>query len=178
MDNSVRYGADLLPHVQASDRADRYSLNLWRWLRKHRKHPLFVAISTRERGPYDPKRTQPGDIYIGLGDLDQGWLHGARLSEILCSGTKASEWAFPPAYKFELIPYWWQGYIAGGKCFIDPEHLLYFDKERWDEAPDGKERACIWCCNHQQYLHTTMIPRTAWSNTAPEGAQEEETPCA
>lgn len=150
---------------------DRCSLNLWRWARKALKNErigLIMAFATQEGKEYDSAKTQASSLYIGYcgwrGDLDDGWLHGSRLTEVLCSGVKAAAFAFPPRMRFVIVPDWWERYIAGGKCFIDPEHWLH-GYERWKESEDGKERTCSWCNDRTQRLHTEMVPKTEWRNT-------------
>jgi len=147
---------------------DRYSLNLWRWARKALRNErigIAVAFATQGGKEYDPAKTQASSLYIGYcdyrGGFDDGWLHGSRLTEVLCNGVKAAAFAFPPRMGFVIVPDWWERYMAGGKCFIDPEHWLY-GHERWKESPDGKERTCIWCGDHKQHLHTEMVSKTEW----------------
>jgi len=170
------HAKEILPQIAptSTSQADRFSLNLWRWVRKACRGNskgqlhLFVAIATKDAGSFDPTRTQASSLYIGLGNLDEGWLHGSRLSEILCTGVKASGYAYPPRMKFEIIADWWERYIVGGKCFIDPAHTLYFDRERWQESADGKERTCLWCGKHKQHLHAEMVEKTDWRNPTTE----------
>lgn len=154
-------GIELLPLIKASSKADRFSENLMKWVRKYQDRQLIVAIATEGERKFDPSLTQSGYLYIGYTPLEYDWLMGSRLSEILCNGSKASTWAFR-GLKFVEVSDWWQRYIEGGKCFIDPEHGLYSDRERWDVAEDGKSRRCLWCENHEQYLHTELIEKTSW----------------
>lgn len=155
-------GHDLLPMIQANSRGERYSKNLMDWVQKHKKHNLVVAYSTKGNEAYNPEKTQASNIYIGIHDLDEGWLSGARLSEILCNGNKSDEFAHPPKHNFQVIPDWWKGYISNGKCHIDPEHALYADGERWQISDDGKTRKCVWCNNHDQFEHMEMVPYYSW----------------
>lgn len=155
------YGKELLPLIKSAGRADMFSENLWKWVRKHKDHPLFVAFSEKDGESYDEAKTCASRLYVGFHHLDgDGWLNGARLSEILCYGTKASEWAYPPGMKFTEIADWWEKYMERGKCFIDPEHTLYLDKERWME--EGNIRTCVWCGIFQQQEHVEMVPRKDW----------------
>lgn len=143
---------------------DKHSLNLWRWARRAirtERTALFVAFATDNVRGYDPATTQASSTYIGYGNLDDGWLCGSRLSEILCTGNKATEFAYPPRRGFVIIPDWWQRYITGGKCFIDPEHLIY-GRERWQESADGQERTCRWCGTYRQHLETYTEQKTRW----------------
>lgn len=164
-----------LPQITPTNHVpqDRYSLNLWRWARKKLRQinspsiGLVVAFATEGKKEYDPTKTQASSLYIGIGngfsDIDDGWLHGARLTEVLGNGVKAVSFAFPPRMKFVIVPDWWERYAAGGKCIIDPKHWLY-GHERWQVSEDGQERTCIWCGNATQRLHTEMVPKTEWRN--------------
>lgn len=154
-------GIELLPLIKASSKADRFSENLMKWVRKYKDRNLIVAIATEGKRQFDPSLTQSSHLYIGYTPLEDGYLMGSRLSEILCNGTKTSTWAFH-GLKFVEVSDWWQRYIDGGKCCIDPEHWLYADKERWDVVAGGKSRRCLWCGNHEQYLHSEMVEKTSW----------------
>ena len=156
---------DILPKIKASSKTDRYSQNLMAWVRKQRECELFVAIATSEGQQYDPSKTQASRLYVGRHRIDEeGFLFGSRLSQILCNGAKTETFAFVPGMKFVVVPDWWAGYISGGKCFIDPEHTLYYDRERWEETDKagGKHRHCVWCGNFEQYEHTEMKPEKSW----------------
>lgn len=163
----MKYGKDLLPLIKADSKTERFSENLMKWVRKHRNVPLFVAYSlvSLDGVPlpeFSFDKTCTSNLYIGLGDLDQGYLHGARLSQIISNGVNAEEFAYTPKMKFQIIPDWWERYIECAKCCIDPEHRLYGDRERWQVSDDGKQRTCLWCGNHRQYEHTEMVPRKEW----------------
>lgn len=155
------YGKELLLLIKAGGKADRYSENLMEWVRKYRDRRLIVAIATEGKRQFDPALTQSAYLYIGYAPLEDGYLMGSRLSEILCNGIKTSTWAFH-GLKFVEVPDWWQRYIEGGKCCIDPEHWLYADRERWNVAADGKTRRCLWCGNYHEYLHSEMVEKTSW----------------
>lgn len=121
-----------------------HSSNFRKWINHHsrrgRNSPLFAAYSEysyvdSSNVPRDSTKTQCSHIYIGFGDLDQGYLHGSRLSEIICVGSEAGTWAFPPAYHFQKMPDWMEAYEKGGLCWLDPEHLFY--PERLIDQSDG-----------------------------------------
>lgn len=155
-------GKELFPQIKAESKADRHSQNFMKWVRKYRDRRLFVAFATEGTKTYDPRKTQSGSLYVGFFNLDGGWLHGSRLSDIICNGTKAGTFAFGPHMKFVTVPGWLERYIEGGKCVIDPEHWLYADRERWEESADGKTRRCLWCGNYDEYLHSEMVEKTSW----------------
>jgi hypothetical protein len=163
-------GRDLLPKIKATGRGDKFSENLMKWVRKHRNSPLFVAYSSiscidgKRLPDFGFDKTCAGNLYIGFGDIDDGWLHGARLSEIICNGTKAKEWAYPPRMNFQKVDGWWERYMVSGKCTIDPEHTLYHDCERWQE--DGDTRLCLWCGGHRQVKRRYQMEREEWRNEA------------
>lgn len=156
-------GKDLLPKIKATSRSDRFSLNLMKWVRKHQDYPLFVAytpiccITGQHLPEFNPDKTCASQLYIGLGNMDDGWLHGSRLSEIICNGTAATSFAYPPRMNFQIIDHWWGLYLAKGKCAIDPEHSLYYDRERWEEQ--GNSRLCLWCGEFRQEKQTHLVER-------------------
>ena len=158
-------GRELLPQIKATGKADRYSENLMKWVKKYKNTPLFVAMSTSDGQSYDPEKTQASRLYVGKHRIDEeGFLFGSRLSSILCEGAKAETFAFVPGMKFVVIEGWWEKYIIGGKCFIDPEHRLYYDRERWEEteSSNGKLRHCVWCGDYEQYVHIEQVPKKSW----------------
>lgn len=151
-----------LDAINPKHHGDRYSENLYKWLNKHKTTPLFVAfsgVSNLNGKPmtYDPRKTQCGNIYIGYGDMNDGWVNGAQLSAIISAGTKAKSWANPPRLKFTPLPNWLDEYQAKGKCHIDPSHLFY--PERW--ATDVDARQCEWCGTQEKRI-TRMVPNHSW----------------
>ena len=165
---------ELLFHIKAKERGERFSANLFKWCRKHRGVNLFVAFSSvscfdeTKECFFEYGYTMPEQLYIGFGDLDDGWLHGARLTDIICNGTKANEFAFPPDREFTIIDDWWNQYVSAGKCCIDPEHILYDDRERWEQQ--GKSRTCVWCGDFEQELTIKYEPREIWMKKIKSGA--------
>ncbi len=158
---------ELLPLIKSKSKGDKFSEYLVKFLKTRRDWPIFAAFSQwneidGEDIQYSPDKTQTRNIIIGYGDMDDGWVHGARLSSIIGGRAGKEQFAYSPAFKCILLPDWFDRYIEGGKCCIDPEHRLYADSERWEVSPDGKDRRCIWCGNHEQYLHTEMVPRQSW----------------
>jgi hypothetical protein len=167
-------GKELLPLIRANCKGDRYSENLMKWVRKHREWPMVVAFIghcsiTGERLEYDPTKSMARQIVVGLGDMSDGWIHGRRLSEVICGlrGVLTHNYAYSHQFFPVELPDWWQGYIEGGKCFIDPEHWLYADHERWEVSEDRKTRRCLWCGNHEQFLHSEMVKKTSWRKREP-----------
>lgn len=154
-------GRELLPLIRAKSKGDRHSENLMKWVRKHRDWPMVVAFIghcsiTGERLEYDPAKTMPRQIVIGIGDMSDGWIHGRRLSEIISGiyGVRSENYAYSRQFHPVELPDWWQRYIEFGKCFIDPAHRIYADRERWKISEDGQSRQCIWCGGFTQNLHT------------------------
>lgn len=149
----------LFKAMQAMPETHR-SENLLAWVRKqaHRgDYPLFVAFNqgcnvigvTIE---YDQAQTQCGQLYLGIGHLDQGWMHGSRLSEILRNGSKAETWAYPSAKRFIAIDNWFKNYLAQGLCWLDPEHYLY--GHRWDT---GEESRTCTSCGYRELKVVEMV---------------------
>lgn len=145
---------ELLPLIKAKGKGDRFSENLVKWVKRWDKtrgnRPLSVTFLhwsniDGSHVEYLPGTTQPNHILIGDGDNEE-WFYGCKLSQIIGGGRGSSDvFAYPPKMTKTPLPDWFQGYIKGGKCFIDPEHRLYYDKERWQVSEDGNTRNCLWC---------------------------------
>lgn len=150
-------GLQLLPYIKAKGRNEKYSENFMKWVRKHREDTISVMflhwsnIDGSEVNIQNGK-TQPQQILVGTGVDHNGWFYGARLSDILCNGAKALNYAWPPKFKKTSLPNWIEGYIRGGKCFVDPEHRWY-GNERWKLFANGESRECIWCNEITQHKH-------------------------
>lgn len=142
----------------------KYSDNFNRWRRKHEKRSsLFVAFSKcslldNSKIEYCQTKTQVQNLIIGFGEIDGGYVHGSRLSEIICNGSKAGVWAYCPEYNFIVIDDWLDLYEEKGICHIDPEHFLY---SNWEMISDN-ERVCVHC-DHIQHRKTEMVPRYSWA---------------
>jgi hypothetical protein len=169
-------GADLLPLVKAKSKGDRFSENFMKWVRRWSKErpsseleAVFLHWSNLDGSHVDyvPGTTQPSNILIGRSD-NEGWFYGQRLSSIIGGKNGPDVFAFPPSMATTPLPDWLQGYIEGGKCFIDPEHRLYADRERWQVSKNGKTRDCLWCGKVTQAKRTKRrtVVDTYWE-TAP-----------
>lgn len=140
-------------------RADKYSLNLWKFLKKHGPHfwgayfTMWNCVTGELDVFYDKKKSQAPNIYIGLLDED-GYLMGAQLSQILCNGAKTRTFAHPPKKMFQEMPLFWQEYEKHGKCAIDPEHWMYADKDRYEPTTGVTLRTCKWCGLVQRKVET------------------------
>lgn len=109
---------------------DKYSPNLHKWLRKHRHHDMKVW-----------RFSDSSIFYIGY--MCDGMLHGVRLMEVLCSGTKAEVYCylgFP-----QEMPDFWHRYQEQGRCAIDTEHNRRFIGDENRYVVDGDTRTCQWC---------------------------------
>lgn len=137
-----------LVSMRPSGRADKFSLNLFKFLKKHGSNYWEVCFSPwncitgEDDVVYSEFETIAPNLYIGFLDED-GYFMGARLSEIICNGAKTKTWAHSPSKKFVPVPDFWVRYSEYGKCAIDPEHKLYFAKERYTQ--NGTLRSCDWC---------------------------------
>lgn len=153
---------EYLTSIDPKKQGEKYSENLHKWLKKHRNVPLFVAfseVSDLNGKPvyHNPNKTQCNQIYIGYGDMNDGWVNGAKLSAIITNGTKAQSWAYSAALKFTPLNDWFTQYQVQGKCLIDPSHLFY--PERWDS--EENTRQCKWCEKKEQRI-TRMVPSYHW----------------
>lgn len=136
----------------------KYSPNLHRWLTmRSKKHHAWTSRVYRDNY---------GVLLIGR--LDDGYLIGTRLYDVLCNGTKAGSWAIADRGFVEVVDFW-PRYVAEGRCAIDPEHERFFvgDDTRWTQ--DGDTRACLWCGKAQQVLTrwTETVERQEWRNLQP-----------
>ena len=133
--------------VRPSGYNDKFSLNLYKFLKKHGEHYRKVYFSpwnciTGEKDVvYSPDKTLASNIYIGFVCKD-GYLMGARLTEICCNGVKTKTWSHPPK-DYAPISDFWERYSKNGKCVIDPEHTFYYQKDRY--VVGGTLRTCKWC---------------------------------
>lgn len=165
---------DQLEMIRATEREDRYSKNLYDWLRKVRsKHwsapQVFIRIGEElcQADAYDPSRTQCPAIYIG--DVFDGDLIGSRLSEILSQGRKAQTWCYSgfgesPALE-NITENFWSRYITDGKCALDPEHRLYRDRERYETR--DSHRTCRWCGREEQrHIELQLRRKEVWAPAA------------
>lgn len=163
---------ELLPLIKAKGRSDRYSENMMKWVKRWgRDRPtselnaVFLHWNNIDGSHVDMVEgtTQAHQILIG-NISGEGWFSGARLSCILGQGTRAEIYAFGRNFDKTVLPNWFEGYISGGKCFIDPEHRLYYDKERWQVSEDGKIRHCLWCGEVTQHkrVKRRVIKDTYW----------------
>ena len=147
-------------------RADKFSLNLFKFLKKHGLNYWEICFSpcnciTGARDvEYSEKSTIAQNLYVGFLDED-GYFMGARLSEIICNGAKTKTWAHPPKKAFVPVPDFWERYVEHGKCAIDPEHTLYFPKNRCTE--NGSLRVCKWCGRVERAIVTEKtIKQKTW----------------
>lgn len=158
-------GKDLLPLIKAKGRGDRFSENLYKWVKKYDNRDLSVFFMHRSwldgsNVDYDPEFTQAPQLVVGE-MYEDGWVHGMRLLQILGNGTSVGMYAIPPGWNAVLLPDWWENYIKGGKCHIDPEHRLYAGSERWQT--NGKTRTCLWCGQWHEQQHKRRVSKTVTS---------------
>lgn len=133
----------------------KYSPNLHKWMTA--KHPGHRARTSRVYS--SPDRG------LMIGRVDDGYLIGTRLNDVLCNGSKARSWAIGARGLVEVSDFW-PRYLAEGRCAIDPEHAMYFigDDTRWTQ--EGDTRACLWCGKARQVLArwTEAVERQEWRN--------------
>lgn len=91
-----------------------------------------------------------GDSRLFIGTIDDGYLNGAKLNEVLARGSSAKTWAFPlSSFDGDVVElaHFWEDYLKHGRCAIDVEHSTYFvsSDDRYEHSHDGDERICNWC---------------------------------
>jgi len=151
--------------VRPDGRNDKFSLNLYKFLNKHGKiyrevfFTPFDCTTGKKDVVYSPAKTLTSNIFIGVLDED-GYLMGARLTEICCNGAKTKTWAHPPK-DFSLIPDFWERYSDGGKCVIDPDHTFYYQKDRYEMG--GSLRTCKWCGRIEKLrIVESVVKKEVW----------------
>lgn len=121
----------------------KHSENLKKFLAKPRnKHYQRVYLKQFDDFGEPVTEWRPHHIYIGL--ADDGWLHGARLSSILCEDFQT--WAFGFGDKVtDITDEFWKLYEQIGRCTFDRDHRMHFinDDDRYTMI--GSTRRCNWC---------------------------------
>lgn len=143
---------------------DKYSPNLHSWLawlasQSHGFTDLPQVLTDQDRA-----------LWIGFTDESHGdapWLHGTRLSDVLCNGKKARLMAYQVGINFQrLTPRldFWREYKADGRCAIDRAHQQAFvgNEGRWIQQ--GDTRSCAWCGKASQTLRrwTEVVQHEHW----------------
>lgn len=145
----------LLEDIHFSHKSS-FSPNLYLFLRKNLQSHLVAARDIngkREQVIFASvyRAKDPNDrasLYIGA--IDDGYLNGAKMNEVLTHGSAAKTWAFPlSAFEDGVreIPNFWEEYLEKGRCVIDTNHTTHFlnDGDRFKHSHDGQERTCQWC---------------------------------
>lgn len=135
----------------------KYSPNLHAWLKKN--------FSTSTAPLVISKPDSFGARRVGI-MRSTNWLSGAQLHNVLCNGTKSTVWAisFDHRNLFENDPDFWPAYIRDGRCAIDPEHGVPFDRDETRWKTHGNVRECQWCGHHVQVKleWTETIHKSEW----------------
>lgn len=145
----------------------KFSPNLHLFLSTHRNRGI---------GMYGRAyRDKDGVLWIGY--LDDDYLIGARLMQVLCNGSKTQTFAFTNLGPLIEVEGFWEQYQAHGRCAIDPNHEMYFvgDDTRW--TGDANHRACLWCGKASQKREHWVeeVRRERWVLVSP---TEVQTPSA
>jgi hypothetical protein len=131
-------------------KSDKFSINLFRFLRKHRHSQVYVSHTCRITGkpkPFDFSNPKMNQIYIGRLLSDDGWFGGKCLANILCGGRGYLEkWAFAPKHlELEDITEWFtKNYTLEGRSLWDRSGEIHMrdDAGRWTNV--GNTRRCNW----------------------------------
>jgi len=145
-------------------RGEKFSPNLFRWLKNQKRHGFSLDELVVCRADGDN-----GALYIGRLERD-GWLSGSSLRTVLARGGRASTFACPPGFGFKLVADFWRNYERDGRCAIDPDHRQHFqgDDGRYVVSSDGTERVCTWCGLRQAKARWVKVTRKkcfAWAST-------------
>lgn len=132
----------------------KFSPNLFKFLASRRQKVL-----ARYARVY---RDREGVLWLGY--LDDYFLIGARLMQVLCNGSKAETFAFANLGPLSEVDGFWALYQEHGRCAIDPDHQMFFigDDTRWSIS--GERRSCLWCGNAHQSRERWVekVPRSRW----------------
>jgi len=111
--------------------SDKYSPNLYKWMRKKRRWPIPIRVFESD-----------GHLYIGY--IHDREFTGAKLNAVLCD-SRTQEYCYVGGQKFVEVSDFWERYTAIGRCAIDQAHSMRFigDEDRYVE--DGDTRTCQWC---------------------------------
>lgn len=138
------------------DRDSKYSLNLYRYLRRAKSDLQFVKAF---------RQVESGELWLGF--LFDGDFIGNRMMRILCdSRTAAYSFSMRDVGTLDEVPEFWTAYLRDGRCAIDPEHRMGFigDTQRW--TIQGSRRRCNWCGNAEQqrvtWTETKVIEHESW----------------
>lgn len=146
-------------------RSDKYSWNLYRWLRKQSKDRWWPHI-----GVYRPPATEPcRRLIVGYRPPSEGgWIYGSYMNSVLCSGTKEIYAFAPPtllATYDDITAEFWADYLRIGRCIFDPNHTwgMIGDEARFSSLSPSKRR-CNWC-GATMHRHTRREVKTVetWS---------------
>lgn len=144
--------ASISPHL-----GFKYSPNLHAFLVKHASQGRLARVFA----------DKSGIDYLGfIDDTDQ--LIGARLSQVLSLGRKATLGSYYTGGNWTERPSFWAEYLVDGRCAIDREHVVPYigSDTRW--RTDGDCRSCIWCNKVTQKLRrwteTKVVEHEAWEN--------------
>ncbi len=135
-------------------RGDKYSPNLFRFLKKHRSLAQYGWVWK------DPEGMR------WLGYIHDGDFIGCRLMSALCGW---GDVACYPQVQFvaslDVVKDFWPQYVAIGRCAIDPAHTEAFLSAENRFADRGDTRTCNWC-GTQQYRQTKKrtVIETVWVN--------------
>jgi hypothetical protein len=127
-------------------RHEKFSQNLFRWLKKNRTYAEYAQVW----------RDEQDTLWIGY--QDGTFFTGGRLMQVLCHGPKTKVFAYPlnRFTKLTQVEGFWERYMEIGRCAIDTNHAHHFlnADNRW--LTTGKRRTCQWC-GHQQRLRSRKI---------------------
>lgn len=156
--------------------SDKYSANLYRWVRQwQRRYKHWgpqPAVAMMSDISFDPAASLRRAL---IGFQDDGWFVGAQVSRILCDpfpkGDIPSQhiWAWMPKDVGPDITKWfWPEYQSVGRCIFDREHSgwLSHDEGRFDSLNE-QHRWCRWCGHEEVAAYASEVrTRKEWRAVA------------
>jgi hypothetical protein len=122
----------------------KYSPNLSKFLKKPR-NKNYQRVYLKKLDNYNKPVSEWRSNLIYIGRLfDDGYLHGARLSSILCGDFDT--WAFAVGNGVtDITDQFWMAYERDGRCVIDRSHAMHFQTSDDRYTVINNTRRCNWC---------------------------------
>ena len=119
----------------------KHNANITKWLSqlsKVEKRHLFVAFAGKNKidgskAVFDETKTQLTQIFFGFTDIDNGWMKGVALSEIIFNGQNAKAYLHGPDMKMTILEGFFDKYLDQGVGYLDPEGKKFKVAARYQE---------------------------------------------
>ena len=152
----------------AAPASDKYSRNLYNWMRAHGQRPSYDRVFCYQvdtdwktfRG-FDYRDTFRSDIFLGRPHECDGTPFGSPLRRVLCDDPERYNYVgIRTEHRIDITEWFWTRYIEIGRCLFDPDHrdVMRHTEDRF-ETINASTRRCRWC-GVQQTKREEIITRT------------------